>query len=172
MSATWSSTPAAAADPSLFGWILQHDSTNGVVWDPHWSRLAARTTPRFDLGPTVYRRRLLAHFEAGMGGPPDPVRIVDDRYIVLGACVPHDCGDKAFLWIDPVDDLTIGAIASAPYQDEATPSPIVFSRSVSCVTLPGRFRTAFDAWLIASRIKPGPIGFVGRDGKLDPHCLA
>ncbi len=166
-------TRAEAKDPSPYGWILRYDSTNSVVWDPHWPALAAATTPRFDLGPGVDRRRLLDHFEAGMGGPPDPVRIVDDRYLVLGACVPHDCGDKAFLWIDPVMRKSIGAIAGVSFFPSTPPfhaSLILFSRSLDCSALPSAFDAALDRWIQDHEMSVDHVSFVGFDGRLDPTC--
>jgi hypothetical protein len=166
---------AEAMDPSPYGWILQYDSTNSVVWDPHWPALAAETTPRFDLGPGVHNRRLIDHFDAGMGGPPDPVRTIDDRYLVLGACVPHDCEDKSFLWIDPVTHTSIGAIAGVSFFPMTPPfhaSLVLFSRSVDCRAVPSAFDTALETWIKDNEMKVDHISFVGRDGRLDEACRA
>ena len=45
-----------------------------------------------------------------LDGPPDPVIVKDGRYVSVSACRPHDCGDKAFFWIDTRTGAGLGAI--------------------------------------------------------------
>jgi len=45
----------------------------------------------------------------GLGGPLDPVIVIDHRYVSASACVAHACMVKAFFWIDTRTGIGLGA---------------------------------------------------------------
>jgi hypothetical protein len=93
---------AAAAVNS--DWLLTYKdkSTSDVINDE-------RAT---DLIHAVVPASLTAKVWLGLHGPPDPVLVDEDRFVVVSACVAHYCLDKGFLWIDVKTNAGVGAYLS------------------------------------------------------------
>ena len=47
---------------------------------------------------------------------PGELKVIDDRYVMIGGCEPHNCGNRGFVWIDSVAKqgiaMTAGVLAS------------------------------------------------------------
>ncbi|HLI77099.1 MAG TPA: hypothetical protein VKV02_09150 [Acidobacteriaceae bacterium] len=64
-----------------------------------------------------------------------PVQVHDDRYVLLSGNGGPYLSGRAFLWIDTVDGIGLGAFFFTPTNGEPTPSLAVFSRQVKEATL-------------------------------------
>lgn len=73
--------------------------------------------------------------DLALGNSRSPVQVRNNRYVLLsGNGGPYLAG-RAFLWIDTVDGLGIGAFYFTPTNGEPTPTVAVFSRQVKEPTL-------------------------------------
>lgn len=136
----------AQADAS---WMLgyQGKSTNQFIWDARTKRLVDTRIPA----------DLADHVLDSLGGPPDPVRIVDDRYVSASACMAHNCTEKAFLWVDTKTGVGLGAC----YVPEAL---MIGSNGLSAGTIPPRARQALINWLTEHDLRTTSAAFIGAAG--------
>lgn len=162
--------PRESTDRTRYGWLADYATTNeAAVFDHRFVRFARGVAPPFRFHDGIRYPGLADRFVAGLGGPPDAIRRVDDRYLELGACVPHDCGSKSFLWVDPIDDLAIGAVAEVSYS-AAEAEVTVFSRSSRCDRIPVAFRSALTRWIEARSTSVVRARFVDPTGRVDAAC--
>jgi uncharacterized protein YecT (DUF1311 family) len=94
----------------------------------------------------------------GLGGPPDPVFVSGHRYLRASACVPHDCGDKGFFWIDTRTASGLGAALAGDVLK-------LGSKDFAPDQLPGPARQALVDWLTEQQIQPGRVEFIQGDGR-------
>lgn len=74
---------------------------NELNWDPRFIQLLKGALPQhqyfwFDHGRFTAVADLVHEFI----GVPGNALLEDSRYAIINGCVPHDCGDRGFLWID------------------------------------------------------------------------
>jgi uncharacterized protein YecT (DUF1311 family) len=93
-----------------------------------------------------------------LGGPPDPVFVVDRRYVNVSACVPHYCPDKGFFWTDTKSGVGFGAYFS---------TGVLRLGSVGLYPnqLPDAASRALVDWLSEYELVPERIEFVSGSGK-------
>jgi len=137
-------------------WILSYEgkSTNRFIWDKRTRNLVETRLPA-GLSDDVL---------AALGGPPEPVFVSGHRYVSVAACVPHDCDDKGFFWIDTKTGIGLGA----HYAPEAL---LLGSNGLSAEQIPAPARQALIDWLTENALKPESVAFVGNTGArtaLDP----
>ncbi len=164
-------TAAPAAAPPDARWMAQYagHSTNEAMGDPRMAGILAGLVPA-------------GQFESvqdNLGGPPGPVT-GSGPDIVLSACRPHDCGDKAFVWIDTSASAALSATAECPGLPDARDIHrwngcrlSLGSLAYDGATLPPRARDALRAWLVDEDLQVDAVEFVGRDGvarALDPRA--
>lgn len=113
------------------------------------------------VGPLVNTRlpsSLAEDVVLSLGGPPDPVIVKEGRYVSASACRPHDCGDKAFFWIDTRTGAGLGAIVG--YRGF-----MIGSNAIPAANIPAPAMQALLDWIRYADISPDTVTFVGRDGK-------
>jgi uncharacterized protein YecT (DUF1311 family) len=154
--AGWSAAPAYAS-PSV-DWMLSYEgkSTNEFVWDKRTASLVRTRLPAKLSDPVL----------SGLGGPPDPVVVTDHRYVSVAACVPHDCGDKAFLWVDTKTGVGLGAAFG--YGDKLT----IGSNGLTASAIPQLARRALIDWITEQDMKPATVEYIGGDGASTPLAPA
>ena len=132
-------------------WVLsyQGQSTNAFIWDKRAHSFIKNSVPA----------KMAADLLSALGGPPDPVLVVDHRYVRVSACVPHACMDKGFFWIDTLNDIELGAYLS---EDKL----VLGSSRLSSDELPVEARQSLIAWLSDVDIQPHTVQFVARDGRV------
>jgi hypothetical protein len=102
-------------------------------------------------------------------GPPEPVKLVEDRYIVLSSCAPDFCVEKVFLWIDSKDSsrsiaaiVTVGAKLTSGARDAQGDNSNVHLWLVSRLTEAelindAPYLTTLHAWLM-TEVDPALAG--------------
>lgn len=136
-------------------WLLgyQGKSTNEFIWDKRTGELVNTRVP-----PVLSDEVLNA-----LGGPPDPVVVVDGRYVSMSACRPHSCMEKGFLWVDTKTGIGLGA-----YYVSNTVR--LGSNAMSADHIPVQARQALIAWLTDHDLQTESAEFIGRSAgrvKLD-----
>jgi uncharacterized protein YecT (DUF1311 family) len=142
LASAWAASPA--------DWVLSYEgqSTNRFIWDKRTAGLVRSHVPV----------PLSGDVAGGLGGPPDPVFVTDHRYLRASACVPHDCGDKGFFWIDTRTASGLGAALAGDVLK-------LGSKDFAPDQLPGPARQALIDWLTEQQIQPSRVEFVQDDGK-------
>jgi uncharacterized protein YecT (DUF1311 family) len=142
--------PLATSAESSTQWVLSYQgkSTNRFVWDKRTATLIRSHVP-----PSFSNEVL-----DGLGGPPDPVFVVDGRYVSVSACVPHYCLDKGFFWFDSQTGIGLGAY----FTDDVLR---LGSSSFTPEQLPVPARQAVLAWLGEQELAPKSVQFVSRTGQ-------
>jgi uncharacterized protein YecT (DUF1311 family) len=140
-------------------WVLTYEnkSTNQLTWDHRMNRLVETHLPAA-LAEKVGR---------ALGGPPEPVVVVSNRYASASACVPHSCGDKGFFWIDTKTGASLGASAIVGVST-AIDSLLLGSNSLRADTIPAPARAALMDWLSENAIASTHVAFVGADNVVTP----
>jgi uncharacterized protein YecT (DUF1311 family) len=143
----------AWANPSP-DWVLSYEgkSTNQFVWDKRTAPLVRTRVPS----------RLSDQVLRGLGGPDDPVVVAEHRYVSVAACVPHDCGDKGFFWVDTKSGVGLGAAFG--YGDKLT----IGSNALSASAIPQQARRALADWINEHEIKPASVEYIGGGGAATP----
>jgi uncharacterized protein YecT (DUF1311 family) len=137
-------------------WPLSYagKSTNQFVWDKQVKHLIDSRLPS----------TLADDVLPSLGGPPDPVVVTAGRYVSVSACRPHDCGDKAFFWIDTHTGAGFGA-------HDGYRGFWIGSNAFAADRIPAPAMRALLNWLAYDAIQPASVTFVDRDGhatQLDP----
>lgn len=153
LAATVLAAPALAAPAD---WVLDYTgkSSNAFIWDKRARPLVNTRVPA-----TLARDVL-----SGLGGPPDPVVVVDGRYLSASACVAHACPDKGLFWIDSRTGAGLGAYFGAG------DSLRIGSNGFTAAGLPPPARRAIVDWLDDNRVAPTSVQFIGHDNR--PVALA
>jgi uncharacterized protein YecT (DUF1311 family) len=139
---------AWAARPA--DWVLSYEgqSTNRFIDDKRTASLMREHVPA----------PLSRDVIGGLGGPPDPVFVTNHRYLRASACVPHDCGDKGFFWIDTQTGRGLGAHLAGDVLR-------LGSKDFAFEQLPGPARQALNDWLTEQQIQPSRVEFIQFDGQ-------
>lgn len=142
--------PASGNSVGQTAWLLQYrdKSANELIWDRRTKRLVETRVP------SALSRQVLS----ALGGPPDPVFVVADRYVSTSACRPHSCIEKGFLWVDTHTGIGLGAY----YLDGEL---LLGSNGMSRDRLPRPARLALINWLDESDLRAASVAFVGRSGQ-------
>lgn len=138
----------ALAQPEV-SWMLgyQGKSTNQFIWDARTKKLVNSRIPA----------ELADHVLESLGGPPDPVRVVDERYVSTSACRPHSCTEKAFLWVDTNTGVGLGAY----YVPQVL---MIGSNGLSARAIPPKARQALINWLTEQNLQTTSAEFIGPAG--------
>jgi uncharacterized protein YecT (DUF1311 family) len=140
-------------------WLLSYKgkSTNDFARDQREAYLVRTRIPA----------KLSSDLLSALGGPPDPVFVVDQRYVSVSACVPHDCQEKGFLWMDTKTGISLGAY-SAP------DTLLLGSNEMSPDHIPSAARRALIDWLSEYDLRSASVAFIGSAGTrtaLDPSTF-
>lgn len=148
----WGAGPALASD-NKNAWVLSYKgkSTNAFIWDKRAKGLIRASVPT----------QLAKDVMDGLGGPPDPVRVIENRYVSVSACVAHACMMKGFFWTDVQGGAALGAVVA----DNVL---LVGSKRLSGTALPTPARQALSAWLSDNDIEPSKLEFVNANGAVSP----
>ena len=92
---------AAAVTIPDGSWLIGYvgKPTDAAVGDRRFTPVLRNRVP-----VTLVGRMLL-----NLGGPPDPVGVVDGRFVSMSGCRARDCRSKALLWIDAKGTAALGA---------------------------------------------------------------
>jgi uncharacterized protein YecT (DUF1311 family) len=131
-------------------WVLgyQGKSTNEFSWDKRTAGLVNTRVP-----PALSDDVLTA-----LGGPPDPVVVVDGRYVSMSACRPHSCTEKGFLWVDTKTGVGLGAY----YVSDTLR---LGSNGMSADHIPVQARQALVAWLTDHDLQTASAELIGRSAE-------
>jgi len=143
------STLSTLAHADVVDWPLSYDgqSTNTFIWDKRAKPLIQTRVPS----------KLSRDVIAGLGGPPDPVFVVEKRYVSASACEAHACPEKGFFWIDTQTGQGLGAVI---YDGELR----LGSNSLSSAQIPAAARRALIDWTSANDITVTSVEFIDRTG--------
>lgn len=107
-------TASARADTYDFSWVkaaIKKDQDQQLVLDSRFDAMLIAIVPDAKMGSDSFRGALKKSVWL-----PDQPRVIDDRYLVISGCEPHNCGNKGFLWIDTTSHqaiaMTNGTLAS------------------------------------------------------------
>jgi uncharacterized protein YecT (DUF1311 family) len=141
--------PHSTKESDSFSWMLGYKgkSTNEFIWDSRTKRLVNTRLPA----------ELADHVLESLGGPPDPVYFVEERYVSTSACRPHSCTEKAFLWVDTQTGVGLGAY----YVPEAL---LIGSNGLSASTIPPKVKLALINWLTDQNLQTASVDFIGPSG--------
>lgn len=175
-SAAQASANAARATQEKYSWLSQYKSTNRAAIDPRFAPYISSITPKYfsDLGFGLGNSALLSsQFLEALHGPPDDIRILHDRYLVLSACQGHDCPNKGFLWIDTKSNVVVGSIIHYALDGsyERGPALLIFSTEVSCLGIPSAFMKDVDGWVHSQVGSVAKKRFINLEGTLNESCL-
>ena len=142
-------TLSALAHADTVDWPLSYDgkSTNAFIWDKRAKPLIQTRVPS----------KLSKDVIDGLGGPPDPVFVVDKRYVSASACVSHACPEKGFFWIDTQTGQGLGA-------DIYDGALRLGSNSLSAAQIPAAARRALIDWMSANNTTATSVEFIDRSG--------
>lgn len=145
-----------------FLWIKEYvgKTTNQLAWDTRFSKLVESISPKSKDDFGFGEGGLAGKLSETLGGPPNKVRLIDDRYITLSACTFRFCPEKGFVWIDLEELLAIAAIVhydTRKHNREKDPIIFIISKQVDVATVPGRFKVELNEWLIEEGV---PINLV------------
>jgi hypothetical protein len=166
----------ASTTQEKYSWLSQYKSTNRAAIDPRFAPYIHSITPGYhsDLGFGLGNSALLSsQFLEALHGPPDDIRVLHDRYLVLSACQGHDCPNKGFLWIDTQSNVVVGSIIHYALDGsyEREPALLIFSTEVSCSEIPLAFMKDVDEWVRSQVGSVAKKRFVNLEGTLDESCL-
>lgn len=139
---------ASAAAPTA-DWTLSYQgkSSNAFIWDKRAKTLVRDAVPA----------KVAADVLSGLGGPPDPVRVAEERYVSVSACVAHACPDKGFFWVDSKTGSGLGGYLSG---DTLT----LGSKRLPAGDIPAAAVQAVGAWLSDNDAEPKSVKFLGATG--------
>ncbi len=142
-------TLSTLAHATTIDWPLSYEgkSSNAFIWDN-------RAKPLIETRlPGKFSREVLS----GLGGPPEPVFVVDKRYVSVSACEAHACPFKGFFWIDTQTGQGLGAnIIDGELR--------LGSNSLSAQQIPAPARRALIDWMSANDVAPVSVEFFDRSG--------
>ncbi|GJJ00241.1 hypothetical protein RugamoR64_07790 [Duganella rhizosphaerae] len=142
-------TLSALAQATTIDWPLSYEgkSSNAFIWDK-------RAKPLIETRlPGKFSREVLS----GLGGPPEPVFVVDKRYVSISACEAHACPFKGFFWIDTQTGQGLGGnIIDGELR--------LGSNSLSALQIPAPARRALIDWMSANDVTPVSVEFIDRSG--------
>ena len=143
-------TTAASADTYDFSWVMREVTThpdNQLVLDPRFGQMLVAILPNADLDGESLRGAL----KKSVWLPDDP-RIIDDRYVVIAGCEPHNCSNRGFVWIDTQTKQAIGMTGG-----------VLASRNIDPARIPPAFWSHIRT--VGGLPTDGPIAFIGADGR-------
>ncbi len=145
----------SAEDQKSYHWLLQYagKSTNELRGDSRIESLINNSIPK-QISETLLDT---------LSGPPNPVFVVENRYISMSACVPHYCPMKGFYWADVETKLTIGAIWGEDYKEPYKLK--LTSNSVFQNEIPLEAMKAIKNWLYTHDLRPKQVVFIAEGGK-------
>jgi len=141
-------TLSTLAHAATIDWPLSYEgkSSNAFIWDK-------RAKPLIETRlPGKFSREVLS----GLGGPPEPVFVVDKRYVSVSACEAHACPFKGFFWIDTQTGQGLGA--------NIIDGELRLGSSLSAQQIPAPARRALIDWMSANEVTPVRVEFVDRTG--------
>jgi hypothetical protein len=142
-------TASASAASYDFSWVMSEIKKNPdsqLVLDPRFGAMLITIVPDAQLE----FRSLRGEVKMSVWLPDDP-KIIDDRYIVIAGCEPHNCTNRGLVWID-----------TSTKQAVAMTGGMLASKTTTAEKIPGVFwKHISESW------NPGeePIEFIGPDGK-------
>jgi uncharacterized protein YecT (DUF1311 family) len=84
-----------------------------------------------------------------LGGPPDSVVVVDQRFVSVSACAPRFCLIKGLFWVDIARGVELGAVFDG---DQETLT--LGSNAFSGKALPSEGKKALLAWMSSKALRP------------------
>lgn len=136
---------ASAANATQWALSYEGKSTNQFIWDQRAAGLIMTRVPS----------ALSGHLLSALGGPPDALYVSGRRYVTVSACVPHDCLDQGFFWLDTQTGIGLGA-------GYALGALKLASNGLSAGAIPAPARKALAGWLASHDSAPTSVEFIDR----------
>lgn len=143
-------TANASASTYDFSWLVTEIKTNPdsqLVRDQRFSAMLVAIVPDAQLEHESLRGALKKSLWL-----PDDARLIDDRYVVIAGCEPHNCPNRGFVWID-----------TGAKQAIAMTGGVLASRTIPAPNIPAMFWRHTVELLHPAADET--IDFVGADGK-------
>jgi hypothetical protein len=146
-----------------FSWLraLAKDSDRQFVFDRRFNRLLSAAVPDLELEDgELFRDVLKARMIL-----PEGIELHGDRYVVMAGCMPHNCGEKGYIWVDLLERRSIVAVDAVFYDAAAAEG----SRLRHVVALGSNTIEASEAprqfWQqLGERLPDSPIHYAGPRG--------
>jgi hypothetical protein len=109
--------------------------------------------------------------ELMLDGPPLPIDVRDERYVMVASHGGPYLSGRGFLWFDMKDGIALGGVYFSPVNGEPTPTLAIFSRqlqdtSLEMGQLPVAFQQDLAQWiLVAGTHYVSPRYFIPENGK-------
>jgi uncharacterized protein YecT (DUF1311 family) len=161
--------PVSNYDKSIFqrpipsdqlAFLKQFDGapSNDLVQDKQFRKLMRSLLPSciFHYGRDM---ALSDALDMVLKGSTVPVRIRDDRYLMVSGRSGPYLGGRGFIWIDLQDGIALGGFYFHPTNGEPTPTVNIFSKQVKeealkMSQLPPAFAEDFNQWSAELRVPP------------------
>lgn len=147
----------AATDAS---WLLTYTgkSSNAFIWDKRAETLIRDSLPKALADKVI----------PALGGPPDPVFVIERRYVSASACFPHWAYQKGFLWVDSRTGTALGAYAEGRTTDGINwrYTLTMGSGEVTADDIPPQASQSMLAWITDHDLAFDSVEFIGSDGTI------
>ena len=146
--------PNAAAGAAATTWPIQYKdaSTNRFIWD--------KRTPA--LVESKVHQPFAKSVLAALGGPPDPVVVLQERFFSASACVPHSCLEKGFFWLDMRSGEGLAAILIG--HQSGPGSKLHLDSKTLRGELPARALQSIIEWVEETGLVPTEVDYVNASG--------
>jgi hypothetical protein len=132
--------PTRNSSCQAFDWLLDASlkNTNQVVTSDKFDEMLTSMVPNIDIVRITVKDDL--------HGPPNEKEISKNRYVMLSACMAHNCQEKGMLWVDTTAKIGIFALNTSPIKTPDTNCYFLGSRNITAKTIPDEFWNAFLNW--------------------------
>ena len=165
---------SASSQKYNYAWIVPFDgkSTNVILWDRHSEGFLRHVAPARRVALIGFSARpLIETLKTIMGGPPQPVIVVDGRFVALAADRKHSAIEKGFIGIDMVQDKSLVGVVHYIYNSQTvTSEPMLYLTSKTYATydeVPDQIKTFVSNWLLRENAAPTVVRFAGSKGVSD-----
>jgi hypothetical protein len=144
-------TANASAVAYDFSWLItevKKDPDQQLVLDPRFGDMLVAVIPDAQIDGESLRGALKKSVWV-----PGNSRVLDDRYVVIAGCEPHNCGNRGFVWIDTKERRAI-----------AMTGGVLASKTTSASNIPSVFWKHVEG-VVGAWTGDKTVDFIGADGK-------
>jgi hypothetical protein len=148
-----------------FDWLLDASlqNTNQVVISKKFDELLTAVVPNVDV--------VRGSVKLDLHGPPNEKDVSQNRYVMLSACMAHNCEEKGMLWVDTTAKIGIFALNNTPIKTTDANCYSLGSRNITAKKIPDEFWKAFLNWEAAPVSDDNCGTFIDASGKTEEISL-